>query len=315
MGKNHGLRAVLAVLPLLAVLAGLMLRSSNAPSGPSVPAPREPVAIPAPQGAGQALEDGAYWLGSTSIESGDPDVGIEVEVDPHGAKVYVSWKWIPPQAPRAVASDSQTFSTLYQPTHACGIGPREIAVAGKEIGGDTLIEFWSFAQPVKIEALTPPPQGGPLFRLQAGTRSAKTIVYRKSGPGFDTIAQMTRMRGPEDATLLLLRYWDSKEVFRFDWTTDVLTRLASPSSGLPGSLHVPELAFTDSSAVRRGHHAVLGEVYVFPRRRGSEGVSDPSVQTLVLIDSDRDGLLDGRLWIDGNGWQAHGLGDPANYVD
>lgn len=315
MGNRNFIRAALAVLPLLAILAGLMLRGSNSPPSSSSSASLEPAMGTTPQGPSHELDAGAYWLGSISMESGDESVHVEVSVDPHGGKVYVEWKWVPPQAPRTAASASQTFNTLYQPTHACGIGLRQIAVAGKEIGGDTLIEFWTFGQALKTEALTPPPQGGPRFGLQAGLRTAKTEIYRQSGLGLDTLAQMTRMLGPEDSTFLLLRFWDSKEVYRLDWTSDLLTRLASPQSGLPGTLHVPELAFEDSSALRRGRHSVLGDVYVFPRRRASEGVGDPLVPTLVLIDSDRDGFLDDRLWIDGAGWEAHGLGDPANYVD
>ncbi len=315
MVNQRRLRATLAVLPVLAILAGVMLRTSNAPPNTPARASLEPAKTSSAQGPSQELDAGAYWLGSISMESEDPNVHVEVSVDPHGAKVYVDWKWIPPQAPRTAASASQTFNTLYQPTYACGIGPRQIAVAGKEIGGDTLIEFWTFGQALKTEALTPPPQGGHRFALQAGLRTEKTEIYRQSGLGLDTIAQMTRMLGPEDSTLLLLRFWDSKDVYRLDWTTELLTRLASPQSGAFGALHVPELAFEDSSALRRGNHSLLGDVYIFPRRSGSDGVRDPFVSTLVLIDSDRDGVLDDRLWLDGAGWVTHGLDDPANFVD
>jgi len=229
----------------------------------------------------------------------DGSIKATVRVRTDTKKVKIGWRIFTafPDLMSGIETHTQEFTPTYWPTYACGAGPDAIYVAGRNGLGRTVLERWDF----DTSGLGAP---GPGF--QPAPRVTVTVLLNEAVPGRDTIAQMRKML--HDPTVLMVRYLDSRDVYAFDTVTLTQTQIAGPGPTEPlGVLLDSGLAGKFSPLIGRDH-VQYGYVYMFGQPHSkSNGV------TLVLFDSNRDGVLDGSIPLDQAGWAAGDWSNPENY--
>ena len=210
--------------------------------------------------------------------------------------VVINWTYSNAAVGHA-AGTSQVISLPYWPTTAVSLNDFEIIVAGKMRRGETVMETVAVPAPtLTFDIVTGEPT------LVPNPVGAREYTYMESTVGRDMILFMRHMS--DDPSCLLVGFYDSGDVYRFDPSTEVISLQAS-SSGSTGVV-APELA-TRFNYTWSGDHISLGYIYVLNHGVGSD--------TVVLVDSNRDGTIDSHFVPSGADWAAQGLSDPANYTD
>ncbi|MBL8862417.1 MAG: hypothetical protein JNK02_10445 [Planctomycetes bacterium] len=196
------------------------------------------------------------------------------------------------------ATSEQKFTLRYYPTACCVIDNESIVVAGKADDGQTIIELWTLAWPSPMPA--------PIVNTQTGVSSvnvalpsiaARTELYKANIVGRVLARNMCGLRRASGSTEnLLVQFDDSSDLLSLNLSTKVLTFVAgSTASGgvlgiLPLSADQDYLQFGD-----RITGAETGYSYTFGVSRGGSCmlVEDPNFASLILLDSNRDGVIDG----------------------
>jgi hypothetical protein len=246
------------------ILAVAWASSAVAPSG-SVEEKPPPTAATV-LNTGTELVYSAQLHGSVRIQSREQQVEVVWRHSPTGSFLHENVRSV----------ETQRRSTNYWPTSAEVIVANKIAVAGKERGtGYTRIEVWTLTAP-SFEV----PSAGPGLQPQPDLVADVQLVYRAAIPGRDTVSAMVHVRGKPSS--LFVQFYDSRDLYELDWSTParpislVLERSSEPGLGVDGYNYI-----------MAGDHKTQGFVYVF-----MEVDCVPTIEGLVLCDSDRDGDID-----------------------
>ncbi len=257
-----------------------------------------------------------WWAGLAVMKTSET-TSTNVRIYTDRKKVSLQWRWFPDEAEEILVTDVQTFDVSYWPTHVAVFHPNSICVAGKRRTGETVIEHWEFAPPL-TETTPPIPepgggQGEPGYSIQAGERTAVSVVYNAQNLGLDTVVQMERLRGVQEDSLMV-RFWDSRDLYAVRMSDGFASLIASCStSPPPGVLSVPALGSDSLFGLRADTHVEHGHIYVFGTGQEAQGFMKRGYEFPVICDTDRNGTLDTYYIVDEELWVAMGFSDPDNY--
>ena len=191
----------------------------------------------------------------------------------------------------------------YYPTAVAGVGDDRLVVAGLEDGGATLLELWEVAPAEEAALLT------------------RTSLYRGHDPGRARVGLLAQHLGR--AGCVLAYSLSGRHVWSLDLDEAGAASARAPAPGerrtpqeegwtvyarigeapVPRPPDVPGLA-ADHVAWLVGDHAAMGYVQVFvPTAAGAP--------TLLLVDANRDGVLDAARWVAAEEARAAQLHDAA----
>ncbi len=239
------------------------------------------------------------WQGKhkASLAFQDESITGQARWDLRGKLVSILWTHEPTRS-----AGAQEISTSYWPTAITALGDgRTLVVAGKRPDGNTVVESWRLLAPVLV------PKDGPdkEYLLEPAVVESVDTLYDAAVQGRDLVAHVVRKLGSTSG--LLVQFVDSRDVYELDFAAKppTLAIVASPQSAttIPA---VPQLRQRYTRAWA-GDHKAKGYVYVLAND-GQQGVA-----SLVLVDKDRDGKLDGSLLVSEAEWASGGWGAPANY--
>jgi hypothetical protein len=205
-------------------------------------------------------------------------VRASVELDSGERRIEVEWRYSPSATFLFEDSvrQSQTRSTTYWPTAVEVIGSDRILVAGKDPEtGATLIETWTLRAP-KFEVPPPTPELWPQPDLAAEV----ALVHRSATADRDIVRAMLAVRGKPSS--VFVHFYDSRDLYEFDWSAP-----QKPMSLVLSAKSQPLLSTDGWNSCWGGDHKTHGFVYVF-----AELDCVPTVPSLVLVDSNRDGVVD-----------------------
>lgn len=230
-----------------------------------------------------------------------------VDYDMSGMKIWI--KWIVTFDEGAATNPHisvQRESTSFWPTEVSSAGPGRLAVAGKEtLSGNTVIEIWTFSLPDPFP--TPFIEEGsgelqyPTINIPVATRRK---VFDQHVTGKDLVRTMFALQGV--ANSLFVQFWDSRDLYAFDYATQVMTLVLSPDLH-DGVSREPAL---NSDYLDRwsAQHATQGYVYLFSPK------GDKSLDLLGLFDLDLDGVIDQHQTLTREEFKEKGLADGEQFL-
>lgn len=182
-------------------------------------------------------------------------------------------------------SGAVDFPLRYWPTAITQVDDHKIAIAGKVQSGLTVIEIHEFLPATLTWHVPVGGQGS--WNRTAVRRVSITSVLSTSEPDQDMVACMFPQLGQDPTQYLLVQFWSSKDIYSVELATGQLSMVLD-------SAVEPQLD-QDFDLFVFGEHMTEGFVYVMAREEGDG---------LLLIDADRSGSIDSRLWLDGPAWGA-----------
>lgn len=263
------------------------------------------------QGVSSGIPDDSYQsLGfECSLTTGHPAVDCRVDYDLAAKKVLITW--VAKDYDNAIAA-LQEEAVSYWPTYVSAYGDRQLLVSGKRSsrGRDrTVIELWTFGsiqQPPLAEGVP----GSPRLYFQPFSVPvlSRELVYDAADTGRDLVRFTFRQHGTPSKILVL--FGDSNDLYSVDTGSGSYAPILSSSSGAVEQQ--PALANPYRSGWSAEHLSYGYIYYMHTEFNGPDG----AVPGLVLIDSNKDGVLDPgssrTLTVDE--WISQGFADDANYV-
>ena len=194
----------------------------------------------------------------------------------------------------------QEFPVAFWPTEAAVLEDRKrLCVAGTAASGATVIQIWVIPQAQFVVGSNPP-------KLVAGPAPIITTVYSASNPGMEDVECALPVLGTPNA--VFIQFFQSSELYKLDFTTSTytMTKVASPTGGGGGVMHIPQL---DDGYIRywARKHLAHGYIYVF------NNITDSDLRPLVIRDIDLDGVLDNFVVVPLGQWAVQGFADENNY--
>ncbi len=268
----------------LAMLAAIIL--SNAQDQAWKPASSQPPA--------ELRWSGKY---NAMLDFKDASLTGKARWDLRGKLVSVLWSHAP-----TLSGDIQEIATTYWPTTVVALQDgKTLLVAGKRPDGNTVIESWLFRAP----ALVPKDTAHEEYSLQPAVIDRVETVYDAAAEGKDLVAHLVCKLGSTSS--VFVQFVDSRAVYDFGLAAKPpkLTLVAEPraAASIPA---VPQLV-QRYTHVWAADHKSRGYVYAFVND-GRDAVS-----SLVLLDADRNGTLDGSLVVPLPQWSADGWETASNY--
>lgn len=261
------------------------------------------------------------WQTGTPITAFGSGISRTVRVRPDHARVDIEWRYANPELPTVAIPNniksitSETFATGYWPTYVRVLDSYHFCVAGKGRSDSVVVEQWAFANTNA--------EGNPAPSV-LGLRSvqAPQVVYSWTLPPRNQVTEVIRadssqtglvralFRDPGDIQHVFVWYDASRAMCRVD-----LTSGASVTNALPtpqaGALTVPQLTNAYDSCYSADYQD-KGYCYFFSQR--TMPVSGSGSVTLVLIDSNRDGLIETSLQVTPGDWVTGGWSDPTKVI-
>ena len=201
------------------------------------------------------------------------------------------------------AFETQTFAVRYIPTAAEFLNGGFLAVAGC-LGDTNVIELWELPVP-KVQQ---DPATGEV-QLTPGARKSVRLIYRSStGSSEGTRGFARRMiwnRGKPRALFCL--FSETSDIFEVTWPE---TLALGTTTVIVSKSDYPELAINNYDSVHGGDHVSEGFVYQLARA-GSLDL----VPSLVMIDANRDGVIDIITLLDAAGDDALELRDVSRWSE
>lgn len=193
---------------------------------------------------------------------------------------------------------TQDVTLAYYPTAMSYLSGGKVAVAGKGDLGATVVEVFEFQEPTLMAT----DGSGAIILAGYGVTTIK-LALRESVVGRDIVMRMCTH--PVEDSVVILQYWDSRDVYTLDLRDNALTLAASSTSGAAAP-HIPELTgyFGGMWASR---HVTNGSVLVLTPLQ-------PDGEAVVLVDASSDGVFDSGSALDGEQWVSLGYADPDNYI-
>jgi hypothetical protein len=239
------------------------------------------------------------WPGkhNATLDFKDASLTGKARWDLRGKLVSILWSHAP-----TLSGDIQEIATTYWPTTVVALQDgKTLLVAGKRPDGNTVIESWVFFAPV----LVPKDTAHTEYSLEPAVIDRVETVFDAATEGKDLVAHLVCKLG--STSNVLVQFVDSRAVYDVDLAAKPpkLTLVAEPraAASIPA---VPQLV-QRYTHVWSADHKSRGYVYAFVND-GRDAVSP-----LVLLDTDRNGTLDGSLVIPLPQWSADGWETASNY--
>lgn len=259
----------------------------------------------------------SLWQEGKAITNFGGGIARSARVRPAQASVDVQWRFYDPvpatlSVPFTLRSTaSETFATSYWPTYVQQLDNNHWCVVGSGRGDEVVLEYWTFGS---THGGSPAPSI--ISYLEAGStepqyswtlppRIRVTEILRDASSTTGLVRAL--FRDPASPLSVLVWYDGSRALARRDLLTGQMTALAAPTIGA-APLVAPELTVNfDSfySADLQGK----GYCYFF-MLRNIQSVS-ATTGLLVLVDSNRDGVLDSSAALTEALWESGGWGDPS----
>jgi len=222
-----------------------------------------------------------------------------IRYETSGKTISIEWRQKLSDSVYTTHRGVQELALPFWPTDVVRIAPLRFCVAGKKRNGATVIQEFALGHPV----LTTDLEGN--ARVHAPVTSIETI-YDEVAEGRDMVTHM--FLDLASGTDLFVQFWDSNDVYHLDPATGLLT-IAFSAIPLQGTPDTAELAKPFRRSFGGREHATLGFVY------GLHSPDQPSLNCLLLVDSDRNGVLDTSMVLTPQEWKDLGMSDGANYDD
>ncbi len=219
----------------------------------------------------------------------DHHVGF-AELDTQTRSVSVQWNHFPtPQFHAGRTSESRRFPLSFPATSIAAGAIGVLYVGGTRSDGRTTIEKWTFAVPSSLPE-----------RALALERTSVVPLYDAIASGRSHVVHLAPTVGFAG---VIVQHHDSRALWSWTESTGTWMQVASPIGGAP--LLVPELDDVLWTSFHARSHKTLGAMYSFR--------SETIERVLVILDGDKNGVLDDARFLDAKGWAAAGFGDPDNY--
>lgn len=273
-------------LPTLKI-AALVLLASSAPQSPSVTYGVPP----------QVLWPDDHVDVPIIVQS--PQIKATVRVHVEDRSVELIWKYMPEGPDGVGVQQKAQFATPYWPCRVMVVDPSTLYVSGKQRGGATTIEKWTFGIASGSVAQTP---SGVSYGLAIGERTTVDLLYSEATVGRDHVEAMFKRRGTSESGLFI-QFYDSHALYSLNESTGAVALVATPAT-------VPSLARSHNRFWQR-NHVTYGYCY-FLGNGGSHALSQDPDQ-FVLYDQNRDGAIDGNLQLTEAVW-AQSFNAESNYL-
>lgn len=238
------------------------------------------------------------WMGAKDGPEWTSPGGLRARMtyDTENKKVIVHWEHT-----GSLFAATQEIPLSYYPTEAIHYEGLDICVAGKFERGHTILELVSVPEPeLALDAGT-----GQVIGLEPRQGVAKNDIFMEKLAGLDMVRLIKRM--VHDESRLMIRFWDSGDLYDLDPSSGQYSLLASTQAG-SGALPVAQLSEARPDAWS-GHHITLGAIYVFLDQ------FDDSVVPAIIRDANLDGVLDEVLSGDAMTWQVYDMSNVDSYHD
>ncbi len=216
--------------------------------------------------------------------------------------------------PMPTAMAESLFATRYYPNAICRLGSDRVLVAGVTSGEGTVIERWDFTWPDPMQApSTDENTGITKVDVVEPARSAVNLLYRKKPAQGHYVRALCELQKESQASTHALVMWDDDgSIDLIDLESGAITSLASGSGG-SASLVIPVLETVRYNQIAAHERIDLGYVYELYYTVHGRRVS--TWPLTVLLDLDRDGVIDEFRVLDETLWQSQGWNDSNNYVN
>ena len=205
-----------------------------------------------------------------------------------------------------IYTDGGRIPTAFWPTAVAPIDDDEIVIAGKSQRGDTVIQRRRFTQAYVLEESLPG-GGGETYQFFPPQQEQITEVFRENDTNYDMVTGMFPVRvgsHSNPATKIFVQFWSSRDLYELDLSTGAYSMVLSAAAQ-------PALnGVYDAFTVRE--HVTQGMFYLF--RRLEWVAPGEEVPILVLVDVNRDGVLDSSFTLDDTQWATGGYGDPSSWA-
>lgn len=212
----------------------------------------------------------------------------------------------------AVSCDSQLFATNYYPT-ACGkLSNFAVLIAGIKTNGSTIIQRWDIIWP-EMPAPTIDPGTGLSQVDVAFATVQKTTLYTGSifaSPKY--ISGICGLRRQGDPVSALVQFCEPNDIMAFDLTAKTLSLVASETNPLGALGTLQSLSEKNYRGISVRERSPGGYLYEFSR---NNRIALPSAAPiLILVDNNKDGVVDGASELSVSAYQSQGFQDLSNYV-
>lgn len=219
--------------------------------------------------------------------------------------------------PYRAQSSTQELSTRYFPTASCALTTSSLLIAGVAPTSEWVLERWELVWPDPMPAPVTDPQTG-LVSVPVALPNRARVQTLRTQPLDPTqgvikfVVPIERI-GAEPGSCLL-GFHDSGELWVFDFASGSLQLLASPTDPTALLGAAPALGETYHVMVEFGSHRTEGNVY--HPVSGFDVQQAPSAldpMEVLLLDTDRNGVIDEMRLLPFEEFAAQGWNDASNY--
>lgn len=214
-------------------------------------------------------------------------------------------------------NDYQEYPVAFYPNLAEVIDANTLLVAGATADQESIIEKWTLKWPAVEEEPALDPQTGKLsVEVILPVEITTQLIFlggTRNDPQF--IRAMCGVATQEDGVVAsLVLFHESNELYTLDLGSNELSLLADPMLDQGWLGMIPELGRHYYDGVLRSEK-VSGEfIYKFLRNPRRNDINENGQPSLVLLDANQDGVLDGHLVLTADEWVTQGWADVNNYV-
>ena len=213
-------------------------------------------------------------------------------------------------------SGIQEFSTRYFPTASCVLAEDAIVVAGITTAGETVVERWSLAWPTPMPSPLANQAGVTAVSVALPSRAGVRRVYSADVVGRRYVRNLCALRrasGPP--TDCLVQFYDSNDLYSLNLNTGQATLVASAVNASGALGMVPGLQPKNHSAISFGNRTGVGYAYTLRRgMKSSLATGSPTAPpVVVLVDGNRDGVVDSALQMTAADYAQQGWSNLNNY--
>lgn len=260
------------------------------------------------------------WQSGPTVTKFGAGITSTVRVRPILGRVDLDWRYSDPELPTIAvpnntqATASEIFATAYWPTYVQVIDKSHWCVAGKGRGDTLVLEYWTFASTGAGGAPVPSilghvsPGNPPEWSWILPQRSRASEILRTDSTHTGLIRALFRDAG--SAQHVYIWYDGTRTFCRVDLASGVVTPQAAPST-LAGAITVTSLS-NGYDTFYCCDYQNKGYCYFFVDHEPS--TSGQLNQPVVLVDSNRDGIVESSVLISASDWVANGWSNYAQVV-
>jgi hypothetical protein len=220
-----------------------------------------------------------------------------------------------PTEPMPTAIEMVSIGTRFDPNAVAVLDGNRLLVAGVTDDQHTVIVRWDFTWPSPMPApQTDPATGITTVALQVRDRRGISRIYLGTAPPDRRVHSMCGLVREDALSSHALVVWsDNGDIGLLDIETGATSLLASGEIAA-GAFVIPSLGSVAYNHIGFAERFDLGYTYELYRETvlGSRTAVWPAT---LLVDSDRDGVVDGFRVLERSEWLAEGWNDPAKFVD